>query len=81
MPPETTPVPDAKAILTPCQKRWLLAIGGMILSGLLARYGIPIAIPPLPAEAAAQIADTAATVKRIEAGQLQVMRMAGVPQQ
>ncbi len=74
-PPEVTPT----AILTPGQKNWLFLLLATVVGGLVGRYLPGTPVPSLPAEVLTQVADTAATVKRIEAGQVQVMRAAGVP--
>lgn len=73
------PAPAPKSILTPTQKRWLLLFGASVLSALLGRYLPGVPVPPLPLETMRAVADTHAAVQRIEAGQAQVMRAAGVP--
>ena len=75
------PDPTPTEWLTPAHRRWLLLLGVSLLSAVIGRYLPGWTPPPLPDEVLAQIADTHATVKRVEAGQVQVMRAAGVPPQ
>lgn len=75
------PDPTPTEFLTPAQRRWLLLLGLSLVSALLGRYLPGWTPPPLPDEVRAQIADTHAATKRIEAQQVQVMKVAGVPHQ
>jgi hypothetical protein len=79
IPPAPPAVPQPAAWLSPEQRRWLLLFAATVLGGMLGRWGIPMPSTPFPAEQQQQLAEIKADVKEIKAGQVQVMRAAGVP--
>lgn len=81
MPDDVTPTPAPAAFLSPAMKRYLLLIGVSLASLFLGRLLPGWTPPPPPDDLFGQVKEIGAAVKRIEAGQVQVMRAAGVPPQ
>lgn len=81
MPDPTAPTPAKPDPFGPWAPyvRWLLLVALLILGPKLGLT--PGQIPPLPADLPGEVKGIAAAVQRIEAGQVQVLRAAGVPPQ